>query len=125
MTESDALLESQIKNRLTNGAALGYKSQISGHGHLGRKAGVEVLYLGFTGSNIPENPPSIRFLISALPMVLAFSLALTTATWRGLKMRFRLYWPIVLLIFVNSDCPDGPENSRSETDYLTALRRHL
>ena len=42
MAESNALLESQIKNRRTNGAALGYKSQISGHGHLGRKTGVEV-----------------------------------------------------------------------------------
>ncbi len=38
-----------------------------------------VVYLGFTGSNFPENPPSIRFLTSAEPMVPAFSLAPTTA----------------------------------------------
>ena len=42
MAESDALLESQIKNRRTNSTALGYKGQISGHRHLGRKTGVEV-----------------------------------------------------------------------------------
>jgi hypothetical protein len=40
------------------------------------------LYLGFTGSTVPANPPSIKFLISALPMVPAFLLAPTTATLR-------------------------------------------
>jgi hypothetical protein len=170
MAEADALLQRQIENRRADGAALGYKGQIPGHGHLGGKAGVEVrsrpnnahavrshdtkpaaigdvpnlssisrpcftdllasrrndngaadlffdafaddignamnrrgdnrqvharlqggnrfearlpvhgLYLGLTGSTVPENPPSIRFLINALPMVPAFSLAPTTAT---------------------------------------------
>jgi hypothetical protein len=38
-----------------------------------------IWYLGLTGSTVPENPPSTRFFINALPMVPAFSLAPTTA----------------------------------------------
>ena len=42
MAEADALLQGQIENRRADGAALGHKGQISGVGHLGGKAGVEV-----------------------------------------------------------------------------------
>jgi hypothetical protein len=47
MAESDAIPQGQIKVRRTDGAALGYKRQVSGYGHTGGETGVEVC----TGKN--------------------------------------------------------------------------